>query len=549
MSQILEQCFQEAVRHHLAGRLADAERNYRQVLAAFPQHFDAQHLLGVIAHQVGQHEQAVELLRRAINLNPGRPEPYNNLGEALRSLGHTNDAEVAYRKALELAPAYADAHNNLGTLLRRQGKHEEASERFRKALQIKPDHAGALNNLGSLLLRMNRATEAIDVLLPAVNQHPRVAQLHYNLGKAFQLLGRRNQAIAALSQALTLDPRLFEGHLTRGNLLADLGQHMAAEQDFARAIALKSDSLDARLGLGYALANQGKTAEALDQIDILIRQRDDAGFPNYAFGVLLARCGRREEARAEFETSLARHPEDRQGAHLALASLGFDELPKRASDAQLVAIYENRAAAWNRSIDDVGGYAAARLIAEAVARHAGNGIRLDILDAGCGTGLVGQRIHQHAKRLDGVDISQAMLDHAQASGHYQQLYLSDLEEFAASHPQAYDVVTSAATLIHFGDLAPVFASMATTLRDGGRFIFTLFPHDGESAEAGVAVGSLDGMAQGGCFLHGRNYVRRIAAANSLAVEALDDIVHEYHNGKPVAGLLVVLQRQPRSGVA
>ena len=73
-----------AIQHHQAGRLRTAEQIYRQILQAQPDHADAMHLLGVIAHQAGKHAIAVQYITRAIQANTSETAYHNNLGEAYR---------------------------------------------------------------------------------------------------------------------------------------------------------------------------------------------------------------------------------------------------------------------------------------------------------------------------------------------------------------------------------------------------------------------------------------------------------------------------------
>ena len=95
-----------AFQHHQAGRLAEAEQIYRQILAAEPNHADALHLLGVIAHQMGRHEVAVEYIGRAIGLKADAAAYHNSLGEARRALRRLPEALACYRRALELEPGF-----------------------------------------------------------------------------------------------------------------------------------------------------------------------------------------------------------------------------------------------------------------------------------------------------------------------------------------------------------------------------------------------------------------------------------------------------------
>ena len=164
---------------------------------------------------------------------------------------------------------------------------------------------------------------------------------------------------------------------------------------------------------------------------------------------------------------------------------------------------------------------------------------LEIMDSGCGTGLVGALVRASAKRLDGIDLSPAMLEKARAKKLYGVLEQADLLSFLSEHADSYDAILAAATLIHFGDLQAVFQAAATCLRRKGLFVFTLFPSEGTD----VAAASNSRLSQNGCFAHSAGYVQRLAADCGFSVPMLEQVLHEYdQDGNPVAGLLAVLQK-------
>ncbi len=261
--------------------------------------------------------------------------------------------------------------------------------------------------------------------------------------------------------------------------------------------------------------------------------------------MLLAKCGLAEAARTQFNLSLRDDPEDRHGAHLCLAALGFEPMPERASAILLDQFYSLRAAWWNREDMLTHPYRAAKSLAEAFERFVSEPEKSDVLDAGCGAGLIWFLIGHKVRRLDGVDRSADMLARAKEKDIYGELYQSDLVPFMADRPAHYDVVTAGAVLLHFGDLQPVFAAAATTLRDNGLFLFTLFHNPVD--ENAVAIGSFEGgFAQSASFIHGRDYVSRIARSAGFRVEMLEQEVFDHYESRPRMGLVIALRRNPRT---
>ena len=125
-SPTIQQSLELAVRHHNAGDLAKAEGIYQQVLQADPNQPIALHLLGVIAHQVGKNDVAVDLIGKALAIKPDYAEAHSNLGVALQKLGKLDEAVASYHKALIIKPDFAEAHNNLGTTFQMLERIEDA---------------------------------------------------------------------------------------------------------------------------------------------------------------------------------------------------------------------------------------------------------------------------------------------------------------------------------------------------------------------------------------------------------------------------------------
>jgi len=146
-----ETLFRQAIAHHQAGRMREAEANYREVLAANPRHTGALGYLGLLAHQAGHSEAAIDLLRKAIASDRRNPEPHYNLARILSDIGRDDDAIVHNRKVLEIDPAFPGAHNNLAALLLLHGR---ASDALAAAMQgLGRDDAAGLKSTFVMALR------------------------------------------------------------------------------------------------------------------------------------------------------------------------------------------------------------------------------------------------------------------------------------------------------------------------------------------------------------------------------------------------------------
>ena len=202
----IPQAFELAFQHHSAGRTADAEALYRQILAIDPNHAGALHHLGIIAQQAGRHDLAVDYIRRAMVLDPYNPAAYSNLGEAYRNLGQLDEALDAYRRALEIKPDLPEAYNNLGATLTELGRMEEAMTAYSDALRVRPDFAAAHYGLGVALAGLGQLDEAMAAYRRALELRPGYLNARNNLAAALTGQGRVREAIAEYRRALELNP-------------------------------------------------------------------------------------------------------------------------------------------------------------------------------------------------------------------------------------------------------------------------------------------------------------------------------------------------------
>jgi predicted TPR repeat methyltransferase len=431
------------------------------------------------------------------------PQALIEIADLYETSGRLDQAEKKHREAIALDPHCYVAHNNLGDILRRTGRLAEAVKHFHLAFQIDPSEAVIAQNLAAALAQLNRFSEAIPFQRQVVALNPFNADAQTALAFSLSQVSNYGEAELYYTEALKLDPRHFV----------------------------------ARINLGLALVDQGKTVHALEQAQILAHAENEAGFPHGAFGILLARAGRPDGAKVCFERYLAGHPGEADAIAMLLGAVG-GALPSRATHQQITQLYTLQAERWGQVAEAAGGYQGHRLVGDALTQL--NVLPADtILDVGCGTGLVGELLRPQVRQLIGIDLSEPMLAQAREKNVYDGLHRGDLLEYLISHPQSCDIVVSAATLIHFGELNAVLEAVARCLRPRGLFVFTVFPNDDDPSA--VAVGTLNGQAQNCCFRHGATYIARTAAAYGFTVQVSRREVHEYARKKAIPGLIVALQ--------
>jgi tetratricopeptide (TPR) repeat protein len=207
------EAFATAIQHHQAGRLQAAEQIYRQILAAEPSHADAWHLLGLLAHQAGKQDKAIEYIGHAIRLNAGVAAFHSNLGVAYRAIGKVDEAAACWRRALELNPDFVDALNNLGNVLREQGQLDQALACYRRAMALKPDSPITHYNFGTALSDQGLLADAVACYRRALALKPDYPDALNNLGFALKRQGLLDEATSCYQRALELRPDFAECRL------------------------------------------------------------------------------------------------------------------------------------------------------------------------------------------------------------------------------------------------------------------------------------------------------------------------------------------------
>jgi len=299
----------QAIAFHQAGRLADAERLYLQLMAADPREATAPHMLGVVRAQQGRHGEALELMRTALALKPKAPEILSNFANVLRAEGRLEEALSNYDQALQAKPDYVGAWNKRALVLRELGRLDEALESAGKALALQAHNVEALNTCGIVLADLGRHDEALAQYDQALVRAPGFPDTLNNRALTLKALKRPEEALASVEQALTSHGQFAEGWNNRGIVLAELKRMGEALDSYDRALALRPDFAEAYNNRAAALFAIKRFSESLGDCDRALAIDPSFADALYNAGNALSELNRPQEALSKYEQALVIDPQ------------------------------------------------------------------------------------------------------------------------------------------------------------------------------------------------------------------------------------------------
>ncbi len=425
--------------------------------------------IAIRLHQDGHLEEANTIYEKVLDTNSQHPDALHFLGVLSHQQGKCDKAIYLIRQAISINPKHPDFHNNLGNILKETGKSEEAAVAYQACLDIDPNNANALCNLGAVLKDEKRYEDALTSLERAIELAPSHSQAYHNLGNVYKKLDRYNEAISAYRESVKL---------------------------------IEPEESAAYISTAYK-----------------------------SLGRMLYRERRFDEAAAVYRQLLAIDPDNPTAQHLLAACTG-EQVPDRASDAFVSETFDIFSGSFDEVLKRLD-YRAPELILAAAKTALGvSNNQLTILDAGCGTGLLGILIQDYAKQLFGVDLSTGMIDKARVRGIYTELEVAELTEYMSKKTDMFDLVASADTFCYFGDLSNVFHAASVALKRNGLFIFTL-----EKA-IDAAPGETYRLNPHGRYSHTQEYVTEVIQNAKMQIVHITTDALRNEGSSSVEGFIV-----------
>ena len=362
MELTLDQALQQGVAAHKEGKVQDAERFYRAILQAQPEHPEANHNLGALAVAVGKPIEAIPLFKLALEANPQIEQFWLSYIDVLSKAERFDEASQALADALQsgisseklgvfheqilksmlksnnkIRQGFTLAEGGQGLLERKShdgkvngasaiegpsqdqinlllghyqaNRYVEAEEIAKLLTQKFPNHPFAWKVLGPTLNQLGRQQESLVAFHKSVELSPQDAAAHNNLGSNLRDLGRLEEAETSLKRAIALKPDLAEAHNNLGSTLRELGRFHDAEAKCRRAIELKPHYANAHYNLGIALKELGRLEEAGACYAEAVALKPDFAEAHNSLGVTLTELGRLDESEANLRQAIALQPD------------------------------------------------------------------------------------------------------------------------------------------------------------------------------------------------------------------------------------------------
>ena len=432
--------FQQALALHEQGRFDEAESLYRQILETAPRNPDVLNLLGLVAQAKGIHNEAVELFYKAVCEAPTHAPFYFNLALSLDLWDKPHEALDNYRKALKIDPGIKEAWNNIGTLCQKLGQAAEAETAYCRAAALDSEYAEPRVNLA----RMKKDLSELKAL---AKRFPHDALSLYFLADEHYRAGEYDLAAEYATQASANAPTDAEIKILSG--LICLAQENTAEARicFQKALALDPRSVPALVNLANleTAAGEYETAEKHYKRALELSV-------NIAETLTLLHGQKPETAIKIAQNWRRQAPDNAFAVHVCAALQG--KLENENNQIYVEKLFDNFADNYELVLQKLD-YGVVRSL-----RNFTGPVEGTLVDLGCGTGLAGLAYQAAGTRLVGVDISEKMLAQARKKGIYKELIKADIVSWLLQKPQA-DAFVAADVFNYIGRLESVIDAAAS----------------------------------------------------------------------------------------
>ncbi len=454
------------------------------------------------ARQLTQDEQfhdAILLYEKILQREPSHVPSHYNLALLAVKIGDTDKARLHFEHVLKLAPEYPQGHFQMAQLLLFLQQPLDAISQLNIAVDLQPDYIDARHLLACTLMQQHQdalATEQFQILFQYAPQHAN-GHLNFALLKLHQK--DLTTAKTLLETAISLDPTLIEAHYHRGVIAMQQG-------DIERAIIEMQGTLD---------------------------RQDDHFAANYNLAILYKMQHHYKLAIFYLKKAQVLDPDNESIAFL-LNAFEQHNIPAQAPKTFVQELFNHYADTYDEHMEQTLQYKTPQqlrtLLNPFIEQLPKNP---NILDLGCGTGLIGKYFHDLNAIFIGIDLAKDMLALAKKREIYDDLIESDILEYLQTTDKKFDLIIASDVLNYFGDLEKIFTACTRVLNPQGLILFSI-----------ELVENQDYLLHNNArFAHNTHYINGLTNAQHWHLLAEATHTLRMQENKPVVGQVFVYTKQ------
>ena len=572
-----ELMFKKAVDLHFSGALNEAEQIYRQILETAPNNADVLNLLGLIAQQRGFHQEAVSYFYKAAENAPKHFPIFFNLAVSLEALEKHLEALEAYAKVLELKADIKEAHFGRAKIFWHLNQKDTAEQEFLKALNIDANYVEAQTDLAEMkndiakLIEISEKHQDFEAVfyylgrrkfkeknfktaekyLRQANKLTDSAEIKVLLAETLLEENQEKEASALFYQALNLNPHNAEASLKIADIESKNQNYKEAEKYYKRTLELEPENLSAHTNYANMLCKTNRTLEALEEYRSAVIIAPETPEISYNLALILKELKDYEQALSlmfnafysapehidwsiNLAETLALYYKTESEKATKIAQNWFEKMPQNPVAKHILnaltgtsdfneaeynrILFNTFAPTYEETLKNIQ-YAVAEKMAEFCGKIKGN-----ILDLGCGTGLVGEALKTPENKITGIDISEQMLQIAEQKKVYSRLIKADIVEFLQKNSECFDLITAGDVFCYFGDLENIIKKIYPQ-----KLVFSL--------EINPQIETFK-IQPNGRFMHNPKYVENVLRTTGYTKIASTSLILRKEEDAEVSGLII-----------
>jgi len=523
--------FQEIENEIKASNNEKAVNLIEKILEKEPENVDAIHQLALIKVNQGDLVEAKRLLEKAIKLSQDDAILLNHLANVLLNLNDLNEAENCFIKALKISQNSPQILNNYGLLLYQASRFQEAEEKFTLALKNKTDYYSAMYNLALTLSAQEKNQEAVNHLIPLIKVQPKHLRAQFLLGKILIKEKLYKDADKHFQEIVKIQPNDKSILSSIINLLLENSRYEEAKRYCKLLLKLEPKNVETHYDLGLIAQSLGNRKRAIEYYHAAL-QIDESYFPAIN-NIALVYLAEHNPDAAKYYLTLGC---ELQPNNIELKQT-FDALSQKSETNdefnKIQQLFDSVADHYDEQLLTALEYQIPTRLMVLLKKYHPKNAKWNILEIGCGTGILCSYLKPWAELITGVDLSPKMSEKAKEKSCYEEVVVSENGAFLRDKEALFDLIVSADVFVYQKELEEILSACYKGLKKKGIMAFTTEI----SRKEEVA------LQPSGRYCHSKQYLKKLAKKIGFKVLFIKKLPTRTQQKGLMLGFYVLFQKK------